>query len=71
MTFFRLPPPMKMALVATMNSYSEFIVGFSHLVKSPRQTQSGLSWLPDPHFITLEHVWSLLVARRIAAGSTL
>jgi hypothetical protein len=43
---FRSPRSMKKALVATMNSYSEFIVGFSYVVKSPRQTKGSLSWLP-------------------------
>jgi len=36
MTFSSSPPPMKMAGVATMNSYFEFIVGFLYAVKSPR-----------------------------------
>ncbi len=50
MTFPSSPPRMKMAGVATMNSYSEFIVGFSYVVKSPRQAKSGLSWLPKLGF---------------------
>jgi hypothetical protein len=47
----RSPRPTKMAGAATMNSYSEFIVGFSYVVKSPRQTKSGLSWLPKLAFL--------------------
>jgi len=36
--------------VATMNSQFEFIVGLSYLLKSPRQTESSLSWLPKLAF---------------------
>jgi hypothetical protein len=39
-----------LSVVATMNSYPEFIVGFSYVVKSPRQTKSGLSWLQELTF---------------------
>ena len=41
---------MKTAGVATMNSYFEFVVGFSYVVKRPRQTKGRLSWLPKLAF---------------------
>jgi hypothetical protein len=35
---------------ATIDSLLKSIVGFSYGVKSPRQTKSGLSWLPKLDF---------------------
>jgi len=40
----------EIAGVATMNSSSEFIVGFSYVVKAHDKQKSSLSWLPKLAF---------------------